>query len=100
MIFKLTLGIKNHPHITDEETELSCHAVEGLGMQIWAECDPKAYAPTPSLCCCCCCCSVAKLCPTLCNPMNRSHQASLSLTIPWSLPKFMSIKFSVLPAFV
>ena len=51
MIFKLTLGVKNHPHITDEETELSCHAVEGLGMQIWAECDPKACAPTPSLYC-------------------------------------------------
>ena len=24
-------------------------------------------------CCCCCCCSVAKLCLTLCDPMNCRH---------------------------
>ena len=40
-----------------------------------------------------CCCSVAKSCLTLCDPMDCSTQASLSLTIPWSLPKFMSIEF-------
>ena len=38
------------------------------------------------------CCSVAKLCPTLCDPMGCRHQASLSLTISRSLPKFMSIE--------
>ena len=38
-----------------------------------------------------CCCLVAKSCLTLCDPMDCSTQASLSLTIPWSLPKFMSI---------
>ena len=37
------------------------------------------------------CCSVAQLCPTLCNPMDReARQASLSLTISQNLPKFMS----------
>ena len=35
-------------------------------------------------------CSVAQLCLTLCNPWTAAHQASLSLTVSWSLPKFMS----------
>ena len=30
--------------------------------------------------------------PTLCGPMNTAHQASLSITNSWSLPKHMSIK--------
>ena len=30
-------------------------------------------------------------CPTLCNPWTSAHQASPSLTISQSLPKFMSI---------
>ena len=85
MIFKLTLGIKNHPHVTDEETELSCHAVEGPGMQTWAESDPKACAPTTSLCCGC---SVAKLCPTLCNPMDCS---SPGLPVPRHPPEFAQV---------
>ena len=38
-----------------------------------------------------CCCSVTQLCPTLWDPMTAAGQASLSLTISWSLPKFMSI---------
>ena len=38
-----------------------------------------------------CCCSVVKSCPTLCDPMNRSSQASLSITISQSLLRFMSI---------
>ena len=29
-----------------------------------------------------CCCSVAQSCPTLCDPMDCAHQASLSLTVP------------------
>ena len=41
-----------------------------------------------------CCCSVAKSCPTLCDPM--AHQASLSF-ISWSLLKFMAIE-SVMPS--
>ena len=36
--------------------------------------------------------SVAQLCPTLCDPMNRSSQASLSITNSQSLPKLMSIE--------
>ena len=44
-----------------------------------------------------CCCSAAQLCPTLCDPMNYSTQASLSLTVFQSLPKFMSIA-SVIPS--
>ena len=47
----------------------------------------------------CCCCSVAQSCQTLCNPMDCSLlacQASLSLTISWSLPKFMFIELVML----
>ena len=36
--------------------------------------------------------SVAQLCPTLCDPMNPAHQASLSITSSWSLLKLMLIK--------
>ena len=43
------------------------------------------------------CCSVTQLCPTLCDPMTAACQASLSLTIPRSLPKFMFIA-SVMPS--
>ena len=35
---------------------------------------------------------VAQLCPTLCDPMNPAHQASLSITSSRSLPKLMSIE--------
>ena len=44
-----------------------------------------------------CCCSVAQWCPTLCDPINAAHQASLPFTIPWSLLKLMSIE-SVTPS--
>ena len=46
---------------------------------------------------CWCCCSVAQSCPTLCDPMDCSLQASLSFTISRSLLKLMSIK-SVMPS--
>ena len=46
---------------------------------------------------CCCCCSVAKSCPTLCNPMDCGCQAALSSTISWILLKFMTSK-SVMPS--
>ena len=36
-------------------------------------------------------------CPTLCDPMNCKHQASLSITNSWSLLKLMSIK-SLMPS--
>ena len=36
-------------------------------------------------------------CPILCDPMNAAHQASLSITNSWSLPKLMSIE-SVMPS--
>ena len=39
-----------------------------------------------------CCCSGPKSCPAVCNPIDCSTQASLSLTISQSLPKFMSIE--------
>ena len=42
-------------------------------------------------------CSVSKSCPTLCKPMNLTHQASLSFTVSWSLLKLMSIE-SVMPS--
>ena len=41
--------------------------------------------------------SVAQSCPTLCDPMNRSTQASLSITNSQSLPKPTPIK-SVMPS--
>ena len=41
--------------------------------------------------------SVTQLCPTLCDPMNHSSQASLSITNSWSPPKPMSIE-SVMPS--
>ena len=44
----------------------------------------------------CCCCSVTKY-PTLCDPMDCSMPAFPSLTISWSLPKFMSIEL-VMPS--
>ena len=41
---------------------------------------------------CCYCCSVAKLQPTLCDPMDCCTRGFLSLTISLSLLKFMSIE--------
>ena len=43
----------------------------------------------------CCCYSVAQSCPTLCDPMDC--QASLSFTISWSLPRFMTTE-SMMPS--
>ena len=45
----------------------------------------------------CCCCSVAKSCPTLCNPMDCSMPVFLLFAISQSLLKFMSIE-SVIPS--
>ena len=42
-------------------------------------------------------CSVAQSCPTLCDPMDCSMQASLSFTISQSLLKLMSIE-SMMPS--
>ena len=44
-----------------------------------------------------CCCSVTQLCATLQTPWTAICQVSLSLTISWSLPKFMSIEL-VMPS--
>ena len=44
-----------------------------------------------------CCCSVAKLCPTLCNPMDCSTPGFLSFTTSWSLLKLMFIEL-VMPS--
>ena len=41
--------------------------------------------------------SVTQSCPTLCDPMNHSHQASLSNTNSWSSHKLLSIE-SVMPS--
>ena len=38
----------------------------------------------------CYCCSITQSCLTLCDPWTAARQASLSLTISQSLPKFMS----------
>ena len=42
-------------------------------------------------------CSVARSCPTLCDPMDAARQASLSITNSQSLLKLMSIE-SVMPS--
>ena len=44
-----------------------------------------------------CCCSVAKLCPSLCNPMDCSMLGFPVPHHPPDLPKFMSIE-SVMPS--
>ena len=44
----------------------------------------------------CCCCSFAKLCPTLCNPMECSMSGSSILHYSQSLLKFMFIKLVML----
>ena len=41
---------------------------------------------------CCCCYLVAKSCPTLCNPMDRSMPGSPVFTVSQRLLKFMSIE--------
>ena len=41
--------------------------------------------------------SFAQLCLTLCDPMNCSTQASLSITNSQSLPKLMSIELVMPP---
>ena len=38
-----------------------------------------------------CCCPVTQSCLLLVTPWTAAHQASLSLTISWNLPKIMSI---------
>ena len=43
-----------------------------------------------------CCCSVAKSCPTLCNPVDCSKPGFLSFTISRSWLKLMSIEFVIL----
>ena len=44
----------------------------------------------------CCYCSVAKLCLTLCDPMDCSMPGSSSFIIFWSLLRFMSIELVML----
>ena len=41
--------------------------------------------------------SVAQLCPTLCDPMNRSTPGPLSITNSWSSPRLTSVE-SVMPS--
>ena len=43
----------------------------------------------------CSCYSVAKMCPTLCDPMDCSIPGFLSFTNSWSLLKFMSIELTI-----
>ena len=48
----------------------------------------------------CCCCSVSQSCLTLWDSMAAAHQASRSLTISWSLPKFMFIALVMLSSYL
>ena len=45
----------------------------------------------------CCCCLVAQSCPSLCEPVDCTYQASLSITNSQSLLKLMSVT-SVMPS--
>ena len=56
----------------------------------------QVYEKMLNITCMCCCCLVTQSCLTLCNPMDP-YQTSLSLTISWSLLKFMFIA-SVMPS--
>ena len=42
------------------------------------------------------CCSVAKSCPTLCDPWTAARQAPLSFTVSWRLLKFVSVELEML----
>ena len=46
----------------------------------------------PMALCLGCCCAVAKSCWFFVTPWTATRQASLSVTISWSLPKFMSVE--------
>ena len=46
--------------------------------------------------CVCCCCSVAKSCPTLCDPVDCSTTGFLSFSISQSLLRFMCIQLVIL----
>ena len=50
------------------------------GMQI-----PQEIKNRTTICCCCCCCSTAKLCPTLCNPIDCTTY------VPHHLPEFAQV---------
>ena len=47
-----------------------------------------------------CCCSVAKLCPSLCDPVDCSTQVPLSFTVSRSLFRLMSVLFIHLWLFI
>ena len=64
---------------------------------IWIRSQKNCYQKISTSEVCCCCYSVAQSCLTLCNPWTAACQASLSLTISRSLPKFMSFA-SVVPS--
>ena len=58
---------------------------------------PLSHMESPNSIYCCCCCSVAKFCPTLCDPMDCSTPGFPVLTSSWSLLKLMSTE-SVMPS--
>ena len=58
---------------------------------------PLSHMESPNSIYFCCCCSVAKLCLSLCDPMDCSTPGFPVLTISWNLLKLMSIE-SVMPS--
>ena len=64
---------------------------ESHGQRSLVGCSPWSYEESVQFS------SVAQSCPTLCDPQTTACQASLSITISWSLPKLMSIE-SVMPS--
>ena len=64
---------------------------ESHGQRSLVGCSPWSYKESVQFS------SVAQSCPTLYDPQTTACQASLSITISWSLPKLMSIE-SVMPS--
>ena len=84
----LLLAWRPHPKNHGTGVSHSYRIWEQLSSLSWSKASQQRLSRTlMNIKCCCCCRSVAV--PTLCDPWTAAHQASLSLTISWGLPKFM-----------
>ena len=76
-----------------QQQQRSCRPIDTYAKTLGKEQTVHKFQTNSSCVISICCCSVDKSCPTLSNPMNYS----MSLTISWSLPKFMSIESVMQP---
>ena len=86
----VTISFSSGSFLPRDWTHVSCFG------RHW-EADSLPLSHQGVMCISICCCSVAQSCPTLCDPMDCSTQASLSFTISQSSLKLMSIE-SVMPS--